>query len=47
MTKLEKEIKDRREKLSNSRSYELDDPGRYLEHQNDREEIVILLFVKC
>lgn len=39
---LEKEIKIRRDKLSNSRMYELGDPGRSLEHQNDREEIVIL-----
>lgn len=42
MTKQEKELKERKEKLSNSRMYELDDPGRYLEHTNDKEELAIL-----
>lgn len=42
MTKLEKEIKDRKEKLSDSRMYELDDPDGFLARENNREEIEIL-----
>ena len=45
-TKLEQEIKKRKVELANSRCYELDDPGHYLERMNDKEEIEILQLEK-